>query len=369
MGQNDQGHDSLGRAKSPRFRSVLLDAIKETYGSSKRFAEHAGMSEGRVSQMLSGKESLTAESLERVLRAFSDLGHQEAIYRAWIETFVPMPLQLHSDQTAQEQAYRLLESKDSLITQGLARQTLSAIEGLRPSIDDAEYSFKLLRASIELSLYLGRSAQARNLSQLLVKSATKSSNLRWIGRGLWLSASVARTDPWATAKHTVDTHERVAGFITAWSPTDSEDRDLAVEMKRTIARDRVLTVLALGERREVDSDELKRSNDRLRNRTTSDLPPDTLAVNHEVLARGYLALGDRVGAEDSLEEAKRVSSIVSFDHLAKVQVLKARFLLGGGLPHEAEQELTKTLTTCYDLDNLHHAGRIERLLAQIPGNP
>ncbi len=364
MGWEERRVDSLGKAKPLPFGEELRRAIREEFGTAKEFALRLGVSGGRVSQILGEAESLTAKSLEDVLNAFPNLAHREAVHAAWVRTFAPSALQELSQSESTEEAWQLLQSKDRLMSEGLSRQTLAATEALRTRMRDREMRFELARASIELCLFLGRSAQARRLSEELTERAKENGEPGWIARGLWLQANAGRNSPEAQAREIAETHERALEFASAWSPRDLGQREVLKDVRQALSRDRALAILAIHERRPVGAGQLEQAVRGLETLLEQDLEPHRRSVFLEVRGRVCLALGDTLEADDVIEEAKTVQAFVSPDHEAKAGILKAQLLLSRGNRDQGTDLLVRLLDYCYRLDDLHHARALERILAR-----
>lgn len=373
MAEINQDAKSVGQAKSLPFGAVLRKAIKREFGTGKEFAAKSGVSEGRVSQLLSGTESLTAQTLEDILRSFSNLGDQERLHSAWVSTFAPSPLQGLEIREAQDSAYRLLQTRECLAAEGQAKESMKALQALKARVKDVELTFGILSASIELSLFLGRSEQARQFCATLIREATDKGEMAWIAQALWLTANVARAAPESSSARLAQSHDAARDFVSAWKPSSLEGRQKAIELRRTLIRDRALTLLALNERKPVPEPQLaKIAEDLERQLAASDFRSETVAVFLEVKGRVLLSQGETIATEEVIEEASQIRAFVSPDHDIKSAILSGQLLLARGLPEKARAVLLDALDACYEVDNLHHARSIERILSrsnqQTPSN-
>ena len=345
---------------------MLRSAIKAEFGSNKAFAERARLSEGRVSQLIKGPESITAQSLEDVLRCFSDLSLQEAIYEAWVETFAPSPLYRLTRRQSEEQAHRLLKDRDQLVSAGRARQALCALEQLRIGLEDTECRFMVLRAIAETAMYLGRSTQAASAASELVEHAKRVAGPEWIARALWLLATVTRNNRISTPVQIAKAHENAADFAQSWNPPSAEARETARQIRAALDRDRALALLTINERTAVKPEHLASLITMLDRILATHMSSEARSMFLEVKGRVHLATGDLLATEDALAEVRSICGYVSYDHDTKTNILDGQFRRARGLEDHAEVTFKRALTNCYDVDDLHHAGVIEHFLSSQP---
>lgn len=366
MGNKQAEADSVGQAKPLPFGATLRRAIKQEFGTGKEFAARLGVSEGRVSQFLSGAESLTPQTLKDISSAFANLADQEDLHRSWVATFAPAPLHSLDRWDLEDAAHQLLASQTRLMASGRATQALNALQAIKPRIQDSNLRFTLQRSLIETALFLGRSQQAQRLAKELTATAKAENEMGWTAQGLWLEATADRTAPAIPVRKIAQTHDVAAQYLAAWSPLSKEAKELRTDLRSAIHRDRALTMLVIHEQRPVQRSDLDLVAQILDRFLDTDMRDERRAVFLEVRARVYLAKGDVLGTEDSVQEAQEVRGFVSADHEVKTNLLKGQLLFARGLPHQAETVLLEALEKCYQLDDHHHARSIERILNRNP---
>ena len=366
MSKSEPRPDNLGKPKVPTFASVLRTAIHEEFGSSKAFSIAIGLSPGRVSQIINGSESITAQTLEQVIEPFSESRHREAIHDAWISTYAPRPdSHLIRGQDVRESAVKLLSSMPELIARGQARKALSEIQLTKVKIKDNKLGFQLDRAQIELCLLLNRTSDAMTTAQSLTEKAREAHEPTWIARGLWLKAIAGRNSPSTSVQQMIRLHEDSAQFLASWNPTGDQAKADLLDMRQAVSRDRLLTLLAVAQRKPIKSELLESEIQMLGSFLECDLAPNTEAVFLEVKGRGQLVLGDVFGAEESIAKSSISKKEVSHNHDIRVRLLKAQFLLARGEKDQGRNILQQTLESCFEIDDLHHAAVIDRLLGTL----
>lgn len=355
---------SLAKPK-PTFGEALRTAIKAEFGTNKAFAERLRVSEGRVSQMIKGPESITAQSLDEILRCFTSLSRQQAIYEAWLETFAPCPLARLTRSESEDQAHKLLAELDPLVTSGQARQSLTALEVLRTPLKDLELRFWVLRAITETSMYLRRSEQAQRASSELRRQAQSAGDPEWIGRALWLEAIVAKNSPSTTFGMKAKRLDEAMMFVSAWNPADGPNRELARQMRSAVSRDRVIALIDLNERKPIDEVQFEQALQGLNTTLGREMSNANKALYLEVKARLLLAMNDIEGCEESLDEVYLSKGFVSYDHDSKTAILQGQLFMTRNIPQKATDVLETGLDRCYAADDLHHAGIIEGQLSRM----
>src|SRR5205809_697805 len=112
---------SFSNSTASTFVSRLRLAIRRFFGSQAAFAEAAGLSEGRISQLLSDREdSVAYKTLNAVLNVIPDVVSREEIYQAWQRRFSPTPsslLSLNADSPVSE-IYSFLDMAERLVDIG-----------------------------------------------------------------------------------------------------------------------------------------------------------------------------------------------------------------------------------------------------------
>ncbi|MBS1712971.1 MAG: helix-turn-helix transcriptional regulator [Armatimonadetes bacterium] len=350
--------DSLVATKGTAFGQRLRIAIKEEFGTNKEFARAMGVSEGRVSQILKGSEVLTSVTLDAVLASFSNLGRQERIHAAWIDTYAPGPMQGENllDTESQE---TFLQSLPELIQAGRSREVLQRLLEVRSYVEDTQRWMHLSRATTELALRLERPSVAFGVAQELYGRATDLGELGWAATGLWTAAIALRNMPHLPAADTIQGHERAVEFLGQWSPPNPT---LKRDATQALQRDRALTLIAVAEKRSIPLEQFSHEHKILQASLTRIEDPTALAIGTEVLARLSLAAENLFLAEEELESSQTFHP--SAEHSIKGAILRAK-IEHGRRDSPYRDTLTSALEEAWCTDDLHHVQVIERLLMKL----
>lgn len=355
-GSDEKGPGSLETAKSVPFALTLKSAIKDEFGTSKEFAKKLEVTEGRVSQILGG-EVVSPYILDLILRCFSSFANRKLIYEAWISTYAPNPVV--SGLSNPEQIERLLLDANRFKAAGKAKQFIDSLESLIPEAQDARLRFMILEESVNTALYLGRTTKALSLVDTLFRSAQSSGDHGWIAKALYLRANVSRTMNPKNPQFIVKCHEEAVSYANTFAGQSLMCRLLADSLER----DRALTVVSISKGKIADTSVIDNATaclDRGIERT-EDIGNRLLWLEAKV--RLLLSSGNTFGAEDVLEQISDIRGDEPVDFSAKEQISRATLLIVRGEVEEAESILLGALDECLAVDNLHHAGRIERLLS------
>jgi plasmid maintenance system antidote protein VapI len=355
---------SLAQPKHPLFGAVLRGAIKQCFGTSRAFAGVLGVTEGRVSQILSGAESIAAPTLEEILAAFQDIGVQDQIHEAWVNTFAPSPLNLTSELESEALARRLLDGFSELVGGGKARPLLSSFGGMIPSLADPDLRFRVLRAETDLALFLDRPTLARDISLMMLREAKEAQSNKWIATALFTLATSARLDRGLTTPHLLKYHDDFSQFMGAWTPKPDE-LPAFEQLSQAAIRDRGLALLLAAESGKASPNGLNAVTDPIRKMIKSLQSPSDRAIALEVLGRLLTAQGALFAAEDTLEEASSTVQDVSYDHRPKTRILNARIRIARRELDEANELLLSVIEVSYEIDDIHHGSIGERLRTRL----
>jgi|SRR5579871_1697671 len=190
---------SLAQPKHESFGLALRAVIKEEFGTSRAFAAALGVSEGRVSQLMSGAESIAASTLEEILATFESVGRQERVHQAWIASFAPSPLQVASAQESEAVASDLLHSFSELIARGKARTMLESLRQVGDAVREPGMRLASFGLRFTMQPVGGSPAPTRSIGRLR-RSTTRSAS-RSRARLLWDSFGPRFTTPQGVTSH------------------------------------------------------------------------------------------------------------------------------------------------------------------------
>ena len=355
---------SLGSTKALPFGETLRCAIKSAFRTSRSFAAALGVTEGRVSQLIGGAESITAATLEEVLAAFDDVGVQEALHAAWVRTYAPSPLTLTSSLEGEALAERLLARFSSVVASGNARSLLSSLRKAKSGVDEPELRFRIQRAVIDLALYLERPSLAIEGATLMLGEARNLASNGWIATALSSRASASRFDSKLPLAELIRMHEEFSGFMASWTPTVTE-QGMYEELRQGAIRDRGLTLLAALTQGKVKKETLRAGTEPLNRLARQLREPKDRAIALEVLGRLLVAEGALFAAEDVLDEVRAIRDSVSYDHAPKTKLLRAQILIARREFDGANELLREAIEACWEIDDIHHALRGERLVLNL----
>lgn len=357
-GSVEKGASSLASAKPVPFALSLKVAIKDEFGTSKEFAKRLEVTEGRVSQILGG-EVVSPYTLDYILRCFTSFANRKLLYDAWIATYAPNPLAA-GDITV-NQIEPLLAEANSFKAAGKAKQFVGVLESLLLRAPDLRLRFMILEESVNTALYLGRTSKAISLADTLFHSAQTVGDHGWIAKALYLKANASRTMNPKNPTYIVKCHEEAMSYARAFAGESIMCRLLA----ESLDRDRALTVVEISNGKSITApildDVLCRLD--LGIERTEDIGNRLLWLEAKV--RLLVTGGKAFDAEETLEQISSLRGVEPIDFSAKEQISRASLLIAGGQVEEAESILLGALDECLAVENLHHAGRVERLLSQI----
>ncbi len=357
-GADEKGLGSLESSKPTSFAFTLRTAIKTEFATGKNFANKLEVTEGRVSQILSG-EIVSPYTLDLILRCFESFSNRKVIYDAWLSTFAPSPVL--SGGSSDDHISRLITEANSLKAAGKASALISALEAALSETSNTLLRFMILEEAANTSLYLGRTSNALQVIETLQLEATTLGERGWIAKSLYLKANASRTMRPTNPKLIVKCHEDAISYAKSFSNESAMCRLLVDSLER----DRALTVAILAQGKHVDENLFTATVSAVNEgiTRTDDLAGRLLWLEAKV--RLLLSRNELFGAEETLEHITGLKAIEPADFNAKEQISRATLLMARGQLEEAESILMKALDESLSIDNLHHSGRIDRLLSKI----
>ncbi|MBX3119694.1 MAG: helix-turn-helix domain-containing protein [Fimbriimonadaceae bacterium] len=292
------------------FGEELRLLARRRYASLAAFSAVAGLSPGRISQIVKGTyPNLSYQTLETLLRAFPDIAEKEALYQAWIRDYAPSPIEteLPTAGATDDEIWGFLECRNSLYELGKIGNVRDATGSLwhelahQPSRQELAYHCGKIH--VETSSHTERHRQAIHVSRELQNLATSAYEPAWVASALWQEAiSTYPVDP-DSPRYSRSAMSRLGRYLSDWQPRTDRERSLHRTLFQTYLRDRLIAL-----------EELYRHG--VRNRSLleyqlaalqSVLPEIEIGVDFkgtkEVEARALIALGRLDEASDALEAA------------------------------------------------------------------
>lgn len=353
----------LGAAKEADFLALLKRLIRVEFGSQAKYAAAAGITPGRVSQVLGGHDAVGGRALS-VLTAPFVPSLRRVLALAWAEAAAVSGEDDKSVPRNDDHAGNLLAVLPELIAAGASKAVLGELLAARRSAD-LETWFALTRAATELALRLQRPGISFRLAEEIVSRAKTSGEPAWRTRGGWLAACAVRVMPNPSLPLIASVHEASARGFEEWSPTSDAGKAIRADFRCAAARDWALAAVMIHEQKPVFPGELMALCDGIDRVLAVERPGETCVLSLEVKGRVLLAMGDVVGAEEALEQAGVTLDSPEQDHSIKTMILQARIAAARKDRDAAMAAADKALTKCWETDNLHHALVAERILSGV----
>ena len=359
MGQHSCKGTSLGMAKRS-FGEVLRDAIREEFKSNKRFAEAAGKTEGRVSQVINGPEVPEMATLDWVLDTFESAGLKEQIRRAWLDEFARPAF----ESTDLEDAEEVLRQINGLADQD-PRLALKFAEEVRSRVTDAEAWQQTTERIVHLRLRLASpGSAAAAITEMERRAQVRNDSLDLLS-ALWMRGIALRNLESVPAKTLIATHQKAAEFAEAFLPSDGAVRKKWQNRRLQMDRDFALHVLSLHERKRLDEAPLRFALQSVDRSIQDGDDPAFYYMGMEVRARIELALGMVVKAEDTVDEIREQGLKYGAEVVEKTEITAARILAARNEKEEAIEKLRNIADYCLERTNLHHHRTADQLVLRL----
>lgn len=342
----------------------------EESGTLASFAARAGLSGGRLSQLVASLDPVVGPGvLETLLGAVSSPARREELYRAWIREFAPSPSARAPTERSDEDTIRAyLADALSLVALGRGRECRRALlrlwRALRLDRSRADLALCCGRSFVEVSCLLERRVQAATVAAEMAELSRRLGESGWEAVSLWLEATALRPLDPLGAPARGSPLERFGERLAVWGPRGEPGRSLRKELNETLSRDRLVAAWNRGRFRE--SDELIRSRlvgfrESLRDPTWT---RDVL-IAKEVEARALIVLGDLMGAREALATAQSALVPEFPIHAVKCGVTRIRLSVASMELDEAASELESLLESCEERGELHYRTELLALERRI----
>ncbi len=349
--------ESLGQTKPEHFGEALRAAAIAEFGSGKAFAKAVGVSPGRISQIVNGREEIEATTLGKLLGTFTLPHLQERVHAAWTRQFAPRP---ESEDDYSDPADGLLRIL-ALTEAGLPVRALDLARTwqVRTTNEPRWYAFS--QHVVELSLRLAKVSSALAEVQNMESVAISKGDRLQMANVLWLKGLVLRNLDRATAKMLSEAHRDAVQFTEAYDITSQT----LPGIEEQLARDFALHLVMLNERRPLPYEALRYALKLVSDSVDQGLDGVLLAHALEIRARIEIALGQATKAEDTLEEVESISVSRATDVSEATMISQAKILIARGDQDEAKSILERVAEISFSRMNLHHQDVAEQLLSRL----
>lgn len=342
------------------FGDALRSAIKIEFGTQKAFAEALFVDKSRISQLISGREIPSPQTLESLLKAFTDWSLRERVYAAWTRACQTLPdidELMDAGAAIIGQIRRLIDSGQPIKALKLAYKRRAA----EPFT--SKLWLELSEEIVEGHLKLREYGTALRQLALIKSRAAELHDLGGVVTASWMSASAFRALDMSTDPLALQAEQDANAAFASWKPVTEEDRALKDNRYTALARDFGLGILHRSGFQPLDQAQYELARGAVdKSMTKLDSTAIELA-GKQVLLRLELAAGHVFKAEEILEELVSKNPASSSHEAAKLDQVRAEILLARGQREEAIELLESLSRNTLSRMNLHLQGRLQRTLA------
>ena len=351
------------------FGRVLRELIASEFGTQQRFAEHAALSPGRISQLVRGHSpALTLSSLEPILDCFPKADDKERLYRAWLSGTAHSPsLQPPKVESSDEEILAYCRAIPGLIRErrvlSVFQTTRDLWQGLRGNRGRFEAASRCGIAHSEACFELERRPEGLRVCAELASWAIGLNEPAAVAHSLWLKLVGTRI------LHADDPALAVAAFNDFGSYVSScrwQDRSVHREFTGGALRDGALLALDLVKADPSASGVLAARIELLGSRIERFDRPSEITLCQEIRGRGLTQLGRFDEAHEALQQASRGPQPDHPAHQIKTRLAFAHLYLVDRQPDLAESKLLEAKDSCERLGLLHYNSRTVELLNRLP---
>lgn len=342
------------------FGDALRACIKLEFGSQKAFADALVVDKSRVSQLISGRELPTPQTLEAIIYTFSNWALRERVYAAWTRSCATLP----SLEDMLDLGEGIIEQIRELIDIGQPVKALElAYQRRAVELPSSKLWLRLSEEIIEGHLKLREYGTALRQLDLVKSRAIELHDMGGIVTANWMTSSAFRAMEMYSNPLALQAERDANAAFTSWKPTSEDEKATKDNRFTALARDYGLGIL----RRAGDSglqpeqyESAKAAVEKSMSKMES--APIELA-GKQVLLGLELAAGHIFKAEELLEELVLANPNTSMHQSAKLEQIRAEILLARGQRDEAIDLLESlSRTTLYRM-NLHLQGKLQKTLA------
>jgi hypothetical protein len=342
------------------FGDALRAAIKIEFGTQKAFAEALFVDKSRISQLISGREIPSPQTLESLLKAFTDWSLRERVYAAWTRACQTLPdidELMDAGAAIIGQIRKLIDSGQPIKALKLAYKRRAA----EPFT--SKLWLELSEEIVEGHLKLREYGTALRQLALIKSRAAELHDMGGVVTASWMSASAFRALDMSTDPLALQAEQDANAAFASWKPVTEEDRALKDNRYTALARDFGLGILHRSGFQPLDQAQYELARGAVdKSMTKLDSTAIELA-GKQVLLRLELAAGHVFKAEEILEELVSKNPASSSHEAAKLDQVRAEILLARGQREEAIELLESLSRNTLSRMNLHLQGRLQRTLA------
>jgi transcriptional regulator with XRE-family HTH domain len=342
------------------FGDALRAAIKIEFRTQVAFAEAMFVDKSRISQLISGREIPTPQTLDRILRAFSDLGLQDRIHAAWIRSCAPLP----GAENLRDYGEELIPQIRRLIDHGNPLRALE-IAYARRQLESPRNPFwlRLSEEIIEAHMKLREYGTALLRLEEVKDRATELQDMGGLVTAAWMKSTTFRAMDMPRQTQANAALREAMQLMGAWKPQSEGDRELYQNRKTALLRDTGLGALYEAGNGQMDSELYKLATNSIeKSMGVMESTPIELA-GRQLQMRVELAAGHIFKAEELLEELASDPRVTSNLERAIQQQVRAEIALARGERELAIELLEDISRTMLKRMNLHWQGRMQRTLA------
>lgn len=356
---SENSRKAVERPAPTAFGRALKQLIREVWGSQSAFAAHLAVDESWIAKLVRTPDPrLSHASLARLVVGFPSASQREALYRAWIATCAPSPMDEDLASFGPGQAAVFASEVHDRISAGRVVQTRNALLDLwkrfGPGSGDIATAFALGEALVDCSNQLDRIGTSFQVCGALDEMCRPSEEPERSVRALWLrgvTSRLVRPRRIAQAEAAFDLAAECLGSARSGMPGYD---GLAI----ALARDRLLgaldAFLAGGDGADFLASRLSRFEALCERAAGEDV-----ALGIEVRARALVALNRLDEASDLLETATGLPATSA--NMVKRDVCRIQLLWQAGERIEAGDLFESSLDVADRLALVHHRTKLAAL--------
>lgn len=352
---------SLALTKGESFGVALRESILLEFGSNANFANAAGVSPGRITQIISGEQKPSPETLDWVLSTFKNWSLQERIHRAWMHEFAPLqePVDISNvTDNIVDQMVRLTDAGNPRRAVELGRAARSQIARADPLWQ--KITEQILAGQNKLQQY---GAAMRTIQEMLDRS-DELGDIAGKATAHWMRGSTMRALKYRDTSKLVASNQTAMDHLIAWSPKSREDLLLYKNRQTALLRDQALNMLRVTNFK-LKEDAYRAAMESV-TRSMQILEDEQIDyVGIQTKVKIEIAAGHVFQAEELLEELAERDAVGGNHGVLTRLELEAKTHIARGDTEQAIRRLTKAAKHALDHDQLHIHAKIQTLLAEI----
>lgn len=353
------------------FADVLGRLITEEFGSRKAFAARTGVSEQQLSSLMSGARAVSVSMLQRkLLPSFPKLHQQQELWESYVASFVPAPATQQAPRsTDSDTAIERYLSSTYYLSQSAAGLSvfLTTRELWTGLMKQARHGLALraAHAFVSSSFSLDRKPEGLRIARQMIPVAQANNEPALLARGLWLEAQAMPAT--AATSAIARTHREFARYVHHWSARPSE-RPVKEELAHMALRDMVVFLTHCVKDQKVRRETLERALTSFQEALARLSDEQQFGIGKMVEASAYVALGDPLLAEDSLETAQ-AARIDRPRQQLKLMMVQAEILLASRQLDRAWNVCVKALDVADHTNYVHGHNILRSIMEAVETSP